>query len=164
MPDQCALDFFQQYLLRYGFGEEVLCACLDSAYAGGNVSVTRHEDNRPASRRLGEFLLNLQTVKIRQLDIEQNTAGSGFRDGSQEAGRGIIGLHLITRNGQQTRNRCTKRRIVVHDVNYRRPSHCAFVLPRKPRAETVPRSNNNRQRGEYHHWFSGLLTMGGGYR
>src|SRR6202790_5730433 len=50
MARQRALDCFQQRFAGYGFGEEVFGAGLYRAHAGGNISMTRHEDN-PTDRK-----------------------------------------------------------------------------------------------------------------
>src|ERR1700738_4654802 len=95
MASQRALDCFQQRFAGYGFGEEVFGARLYRAHAGGNISMTRHEDDRPAVRQLREFFLELQTAQGRHPNVEQDAAWTGILDVAQETGSRLVGCSRI---------------------------------------------------------------------
>src|ERR1700730_5377564 len=123
MASQRAMDCFQQRFAGYGFDKVAFAPCLYRAHAGGNISMTRHEDDRPAALQLREFFLEQQTAQGRHPNVEQDTTWTSILDVAQKTGGRLIGCNLIAGGVQQPRNRSPKRSVVVHDMNHRGAVH-----------------------------------------
>jgi hypothetical protein len=118
-----AFDRVEQWFPGHGFGQEVFRTGLDGAHAHGDIPMTCHEDNGPVAGQLSKLLLKLQATQGWHLDVEDDATRSGISDRTQEASRGLIFRDFVTGQFQQSRDRLTKRRVVVNDVNYWGASH-----------------------------------------
>src|SRR6202030_4680112 len=73
---QSALDRAQEHRGRKGLGEELDCSRFHCLNRHRDIAATCDEDNRHGRALAGDLLLKLETIEVRQTDIEdQATRG-----------------------------------------------------------------------------------------
>ncbi len=109
------LDQAEQFLRRIRLADEVIGAALDRFDRVAQRIVRRQNDHLRLRMLLLDLIEHLQSVGVRQLQIEQDHGGRILLQGLQSVRRGGCGFDLITVTAQERLQREQNGPLVVDD-------------------------------------------------